>query len=297
VAEPPVDRFMRRQHWMDGVAEFLQGLVAGAYRVLGRPGRFLKDLMHGTWPLGHPLHPAVTDIPIGAWAVAVVADFTAHFTVRLPAEAGDVAVAVGLVAALLAALTGYTDFSETFGQERRFALSHGLIMTAVVALEAASMGLRWWGPASAHALAVGLSTAGFVVLLFGAYLGGHLVFRIGTMVNRNAFAEGPDDYVPIGAPGDFSEGALARVMAGPMPVVVVRRGGSLHALAATCSHAGGPLDEGTLEGDVVVCPWHASRFRVSDGKVRGGPATFPQTALLVREVDGRVEVKLEAPLH
>jgi nitrite reductase/ring-hydroxylating ferredoxin subunit/uncharacterized membrane protein len=297
VAEPPIDRLMRRQGWLDGVAEFLQGVVGGCYRVLGRPGRFIKDVLHGRWPLGHPLHPAVTDIPIGAWGVAVVADFTAHYTDRLPSEAGDIALAVGLVTAVLAVLTGYTDFHETIGLEGRFAVTHGLIMTVVVGLEAVSMGLRWWGASSAHGLAVGLSTAGYVLLLLGAYLGGHLVFRMGTMVNRNAFAEGPEDFVPIGAPGDFGDGALIRVMAGTMPVLVVRRGDVLHAIAATCSHAGGPLDEGTLEGDVVVCPWHGSRFCVSDGRVRGGPASFSQPALLVREVDGRVEAKLEAPLH
>ena len=103
--------------------------------------------------------------------------------------------------------------------------------------------------------------------------------------------------MPIGVSTDFGQDTLTRVMAGTMPVLVVRRGNLLLALAATCSHAGGPLDEGTLDGDIVTCPWHGSRFCMRDGRVRGGPATFPQPALVVREVDGRVEVKLAAPLH
>ena len=297
MAEPWVDRLIRRQQWIDGVADFLQAAVGGFYAALGRPGRLLKDTLHGTRVLGHPLHPALTDVPIGAWTVAVVADITAHYTDRLPTEAGDVALAVGLVASLLTALTGYTDFHETIDHERRVAATHGLIMTIVVALMTVSMGLRWWAAPSAHALAVGLSIAGYALLITGSFLGGHLVFAIGTTVNRNAFAEGPQEFVPIGVSTDFGQDTLTRVMAGTMPVLVVRRGNLLRALAATCSHAGGPLDEGTLDGDIVTCPWHGSRFCMRDGRVRGGPATFPQPSLVVREVDGRVEVKLAAPLH
>jgi nitrite reductase/ring-hydroxylating ferredoxin subunit/uncharacterized membrane protein len=297
VAEPWVDRLIRRQRWIEGVADVLQAAVGGFYGALGRPGRLLKDALHGTRVLGHPLHPALTDIPIGAWTVAVVADIAAHYTDRIPTEAGDVAVAVGLVTSLLAAVTGYTDFNETVDHERRVAATHGLIMTIVVALVAVSLGLRWWAGPSAHALAVALLIAGYALLTAGSYLGGHLVFAMGTTVNRNAFAEGPQKFVPIGAATDFGDDTLTRVVAGTMPVLVVRRGNELHALAATCSHAGGPLDEGTLDGDIVTCPWHGSRFCVRDGRVRGGPATFPQPALVVREVDGQVEVKLAGPLH
>ncbi|HLZ95101.1 MAG TPA: Rieske (2Fe-2S) protein [Candidatus Dormibacteraeota bacterium] len=76
-----------------------------------------------------------------------------------------------------------------------------------------------------------------------------------------------------------------------------RRRGVLNAIGAVCSHAGGPLDEGKLEGDCVECPWHGSRFLISDGRVRGGPARFGQPPLVVREQHGKVEVKLAHPLH
>ena len=198
MAESLVDRIIRRQTWLEKVGDVLQGAVGAFYRALGRPGRVLKNLMHGTTLLGHPLHPAVTDIPIGAWAVGVVADYVAHFTARIPTEAGDVALAVGLAAAVLAAITGLTDYHETFGHERRVGTAHGLTMVAVVVIDAASLGLRWWAGPGLHPLAVGLATAGFGLVLAGAYLGGHLVFGIGTMVNRNAFAEAPEDYVALG---------------------------------------------------------------------------------------------------
>lgn len=128
-----------------------------------------------------------------------------------------------------------------------------------------------------------------------ATFGGHLVFGIGTMVNRNAFAEGPHEYVAAGMAADFGEGQMRRVDAAGMPALVVRRGGRLHAIAAVCSHAGGPLDEGTLDGARVTCPWHGSVFSVESGRVCQGPATFDQPTFVVREKDGRVELKLAEP--
>jgi nitrite reductase/ring-hydroxylating ferredoxin subunit/uncharacterized membrane protein len=296
MAESLLDRVIRRQGWMDGVAEAIQKGVGAVYGGLGAPGRVIKDLMHGTRILGHPLHPALTDLPMGAWTVGVVADHAAHFASSVPTEAGDLALAVGLGGAALSALTGYTDFHETFGQERRVALAHGGLMTVVFVVESLSLGLRWWAGPGAHPTAVGLSTAGLALAVGASWLGGHLVFGMGTMVNRSAFLEGPEDFVSVGAPGDFPDGEMRAVDAGGLRVLIVRRNGRLCAISDVCSHAGGPLHEGTLEGDTVVCPWHASRFRL-DGHVEGGPATFSQPSLTVRERNGSVEVKLEAPLH
>jgi len=297
MAESRLDRMLRRQDWMEGWGDAIQGAVGGIYGALGAPGRALKNAMHGTTVLGHPLHPAITDVPIGAWTAGVVADYVAHFTARLPTQAGDVALAVGVVSALGAAVTGYTDFHETFAQERRVALLHGLVNTVVLLIMFASLALRWWVGPAAHPLAVGLATVGWVLVLFGGYLGGHVVFGSATMVNRTAFLDGFEGSVEVGASTDFPEGELRKVSASGMPVLMVRRGGQLHAISNTCSHAGGPLDEGSLDGDVVTCPWHGSRFDVRTGRVCGGPATFSQPALRVVEAAGRVSVELAEPLH
>jgi nitrite reductase/ring-hydroxylating ferredoxin subunit/uncharacterized membrane protein len=297
VSESLVDRVIRRQTWLEKVADALQGGVGAAYGALGRPGRTLKNLMHGTAVLGHPLHPAISDLPIGAWAAGVVADHVAHFSSALPTQAGDVALALGLSAAVLAALTGLTDYHDTYGHERRVATAHGLTMVIVVALDAASLALRWFGSPSLHAVAVGLSTVGFAGVTAGGYLGGHLVFGIGTMVNRNAFAEGPDDYAAVGACADFPEGEMRRVSAAGMPALVVRRAGRRYAIAAVCSHAGGPLEEGALDGLCVTCPWHGSVFSIETGRVSQGPATFDQPTFDVREREGSVELKLAVPSH
>jgi nitrite reductase/ring-hydroxylating ferredoxin subunit/uncharacterized membrane protein len=297
VPETFIDRLVRKQNWLDGLADFIQKLTGGFYKILGTPGRMLRNLLHGTTVLGHPLHPAITDLPIGAWTVGVVLDYLAIFGHFVPAEAGDIALLVGVIAALGAIATGYTDFHDTFGHERRIALTHGLTMSTVGVVEIVSVFFRWLGGAGLHPAAVGLATAGLALTLFGAYLGGHLVFGMGTAVNRNAFYNGSEDFVDVGASDSFPENELRRVMVDDLPALLVRQQGTLCAIGAVCSHAGGPLDEGTLENGRVTCPWHGSIFDVCTGAVKGGPATFPEPQFEVRETDGRVSLKPSIPLH
>ncbi len=297
MAESLLDRFASRQSWLDPLAKSIQKLVGGTYRALGPLGPPLRNVAHGTWVLKHPLHPALTDVPLGAWAVGVIADYVAVTTHVLPTQAGDIALLVGLVAALGAVLTGYTDFHDTYGMERRAALLHGGTMTVVFLVELVSLVLRWLAGPDLHGVAVALATIGLLLAMLGMYLGGHVVYGFGTMVNRNAFAEPPSKPVDGGASADFAEGAMKRVEAGSVPVVVTRLGGKLYAMSATCSHAGGPLDEGKLDGDIVTCPWHGSRFCVRDGSVLGGPATFSQPAWKVEERDGRVTLTAGASGH
>lgn len=288
---PWIDRFLRRQAWTDPLAKAIQRLVGAFYRLFGPLATPLQNVAHGTWVLHHPLHPALTDVPLGAWMVGVVADFVAMKSHVIPTQAGDIALIVGLAAATGAVVTGYTDFQDTYGLERRAAVLHGLVMTAVFVIESASLLLRWFGDTSLHPAAVGLATAGLLLAMLGMYLGGHVVFGFGTMINRNAFAEPPSGFTVVGATEDFPEAGMKRVQAGDVGVLLVRLNGALHAIAATCSHAGGPLDEGKMVGDVVTCPWHGSQFCVRDGSVRRGPATFGQPVFLVREEGGRVSVK------
>ena len=293
--ERTVDRIVRSQSWLDPVAEVTQKVVGAFYSSLGAPGASLRNLMHGTRVLGHPLHPALTDVPVGAWTVGVLADWLWIATGRVPPVAGDLALALGLAAAVIAAISGYTDFHDTSGHERRTAMAHGLTMTFVVVLEVVSLVLRSSVP-GLRLSAVLISTIAWLVVVVGAYLGGHLTFGMGSAVNHNAFFEGPLDYVRVGTRNDFPEGEMRRVDAGGLPVVIVRRKGLLHAMGAVCSHAGGPLEQGKLDGDVVTCPWHGSGFRFADGKVVNGPATFDEPPLVVRERGGIVEVKLAHPL-
>lgn len=75
-------------------------------------------------------------------------------------------------------------------------------------------------------------------------------------------------------------------------VAVFNVNGQLYAIDAICSHKGGPLDEGELNGTIVTCPWHGAKFDVTTGKVVGPPAKDDKASYLVTVKDGQVYVKL-----
>jgi len=283
-----VSRFIDSQRWLDPLADVLQKVTAAVYR--GRVGRSVKSLFNGTW-LGHPLHPVLTDIPLGAWTLAIIFDLVYLFGQRSPmARSGaEILIAVGVVAALAAAVTGYTDWGDTIDRERRIGLSHGLLNLIATILYAISLVLRLTGPG--QGLAITLSWVGYVLLISAAYLGGELVFNIGTGVNHHAWQQQPTDWTPAMRAGDLVEGKPQMADLNGTPVFLLKRGDVITAVSDTCSHAGGPLHEGTLEGQVVVCPWHASRFDLRTGAVRGGPATVPLVRYDARITEGRVEVR------
>jgi nitrite reductase/ring-hydroxylating ferredoxin subunit/uncharacterized membrane protein len=265
-------------------------MMDGFYRVLGRPGKWLQDLLNGSW-LGHPTHPVVTDVVVGGAAVVVVFDLAAMlFGASDLDTAALVAVAVTALSALSAVVTGLTDFKDTArGDERNVAILHGLVNIVATVAYLASFGVRLGGAVDAGRW---LSLAGALILAGGAYVGGHLVFKYAYMVNRNAFAKGQraKEYIPVLAVADLPEATPTKAMLGSTALVVVRRGDVVDALKATCSHAGGPLPEGKLEGDTIVCPWHGSAFRLRDGAVIHGPASTRQITYRARISNGQVEV-------
>lgn len=274
-----------------GFGDWLARVVDGFYRVLGRPGKWLQDFINGSW-LGHPVHPVVTDVVIGGAALVAVFDLA---VLVLDADGLETAslVSVGIVAlaALSATATGLTDFKDTHtGNERNVVVLHGLINIVATAAYIVSFFLRLGG---ADDLGIWFSLGGVLILTVGGYIGGHIVFKYGYMVNRNAFARGQRarEFTPVVAVADVPESTPTKVMFGSTSLVVVRRGDVVHALKATCSHAGGPLDEGKLVGDTIVCPWHFSAFRLADGAVRHGPATTRQVAYRTRVKDAQVEVQ------
>jgi nitrite reductase/ring-hydroxylating ferredoxin subunit/uncharacterized membrane protein len=284
-----VNRFIDSQRWLEPVADFLQKLIGAIYKGLGAPGHALKTFVHGTW-LGHPLHPVITDIPLGAWSVAVVFDIIYLFQ-RTTAwsTAADVTILVGFVGALGAVVTGYTDWIETIDRERRVGVAHGLLNTLVVIIYLVSLIIRVTGGSRGFAIVVAF--IGYALVLSTAFLGGELVFGIGTGVNHHAWQEVPTTFTKVLLEGQLGEGKLIKAMAGDTPILLYKRGDTICAISETCSHAGGPLSEGTLIGNLVQCPWHASRFDVCTGVVRGGPATISQVRYETRIQNGQVEVR------
>ena len=277
-----------RQQWLDPVAERMQNGILAAWQATGVVGRRVKNFLHGVW-LGHPLHPVLTDVPIGAWTVTLALDAMDSIDGRGRfARGADAALTVGLAGAVGAAVTGVTDWEHTDGRARRLGLVHGMLNTTAAALYVTSLVLRRRG---ARAEGQGFAMLGFGLSMAAAYLGGNLVYDERVGVKHGDEPRGPRDFVPVLADSELAEGQMRRVEAGGVSVLVARRDGAVFAVAEVCSHMGGPLAEGQLEGDSVRCPWHGSRFALEDGRVLDGPATFPQPCFDARIRGGRIEVR------
>jgi nitrite reductase/ring-hydroxylating ferredoxin subunit/uncharacterized membrane protein len=264
---------------LDDVAEPVQEAV----NAVPKP---VRDVLDGVW-FGNPLHPALTDVPIGAWSTAFVLDLVGS-------EAADDALAVGILGAVPAALTGLNDWSHLKDDSRRIGIVHALLNTAALTLNVGSLLARRGGHRGFGRVLSGVAYAGTLV---SAHLGGHLSFGLGVRVNRTAFESPRDRFAPVCDESELNGGKLVGVELEGEAVVVSRseETGEACAIAATCSHLGGPLDQGDRDGDTVTCPWHGSRFDLCSGEVRGGPAVYPQPRYETRVRSGKVEIRIAKP--
>lgn len=274
------------QEWLKPAEEGLQKVVHQAFEFKG--GRQIKNFLHGTW-IGHPLHVILTDVPIGAWTTAIVFDGLDSMNARRQYRvAADTAVALGLVSAAGAAATGLTDWQDIDPPARRIGLVHGLLNVASVVLFGGSLLARRRGSRTAGR---SLAALGYAVSVAAARLGGNLVYGQKIGVDHSASEKLPEEFTPVLAESNLEDGKPVRAEHSGAPILIVRRGSQIYALAETCSHLGGPLSEGKLDGDVIQCPWHGSRFSIRDGRVVDGPAVHPQPCLEARVRSGQVEVR------
>jgi nitrite reductase/ring-hydroxylating ferredoxin subunit/uncharacterized membrane protein len=251
---------------------------------LFRPIRPIQDLLHGRW-LGHPLHAASTDIPIGLLLGTVILDLVGQST------AGDLLLLATILFMVLSALSGLADYAVTDGTARTRATLHGSLMVVALVVLIVSAVLRASAPAD-RSIPIALGIVGFLIVSAGAFVGGDVVYLLGNMVSRHAF-RGPGtkwvrlDIGDLASLTDLPEDTPTKLRAGMNDLVVVRRGEAIHALHAVCAHAGGPLDKGTITPDgCLECPWHGARYRLGDGAVRRGPSVYDQPAYEIREADG-----------
>ena len=277
------------QPWLDAVGKPLSEAVRALFRNAGPAGATAKNALHGVW-LGHPLHPVLTDIPLGAWTTALALDAREVATGDSAyGRAADFAVGIGVLGALGAAITGLNDWSETDGRSRRLGLVHGLLNLTATTLVAGSYALRRNGSRSTGRAA---TVAGYSVALAAAYLGGNLVYRDRIGVTHASVAE-PEEFTPVLESSSVPENSMRKATIEDASFLVVRQHQRVCALAHSCAHLGGPLSEGTLKDGSVVCPWHGSEFALSDGRVLNGPATQAQPCFAVREQAGHVELRAQ----
>ncbi len=278
--------FINEQDWVRQTADAVQEPLLGLLAQLGP----LKDFLHGKW-LGHALHPVLTDIPVGAWTTALALDAVGMMTGEEGiADAADLAVGIGLLGAVGSAITGAADWSATYGRAKNVGVVHGLLNLAATGLYTASLISR---RGKSRQSGIALSMLGYAVTSFSAYLGGHLVFgeQVGIDHTATADQDQPEKWTAVMSDVELKEGKPVRADADGIPVLLVRLDGKVHAISNTCTHLGGPLDEGKLEGENIRCPWHGSLFCVRDGAVVEGPATFDERRFDVRVRNGQIEVR------
>jgi nitrite reductase/ring-hydroxylating ferredoxin subunit/uncharacterized membrane protein len=245
----------------------------------------VKDALSGV-ALGHPAHPTLVTVPIGAVTSAVVLDAFGD-----DGRAARRLVALGLFSAVPAALTGLSDWSDTRGAERRVGLVHLALNTVGLSLLAGSWWARRPGAGGARVTGPALGLAGLSVLGGSGWLGGHLSYALGVGVDTTAFQRPPTSWADAVGEADLVDGQPVAVTVEDTPVLLVRTAGVVRAIGDRCTHRGAPLHEGRVEDGCVECPWHGSRFDLADGSVVRGPATRPAPRFETRVVDGRVQVR------
>lgn len=274
--------------WLDSLAEPTQQATNA---IFGKNGatRKIKDWLNGT-PLRHRIHPALITVPIGAWTTGLVLDLLETRADRPEdwSRSADAAVVLGIVGALPSAVTGLADWTDTYDHQRRVGIAHALLNSIALALYGTSLGLRL---ADRRGSARICSTLGFGLIMASGILGGELVYTLGVNVPHIIYPKPPNEFTDVLASAALPEDKPVVAEAGRVPIMLLRRGKTIHAVQNWCPHAGGPLNEGQIVGDEVYCPWHDSHFCLNDGRPTQGPASVPLRTFEVKEEHGRILVR------
>lgn len=269
---------------LDRVGDRLQRVVLGTLRP-----RKLRDLLHGV-PLGHPLHPAMVQVPVGSWISAAVLDL-------MPGQrrAATALVGLGTVSAVPAAIVGLNDWAALAPDQRRVGLVHAAANSIGLTFYAGSLAARLSGR---HNMGRALGFLGLSAASLGAYIGGHLAYKQGAQVNQSIselrrMSDGWHSLVEMSA---LPQRTLVTREVDDVSVILYRHGDEVTVMLERCPHQSGPLGEGEvqeIDGHAcVVCPWHGSAFRLNGGEVVQGPSGNDQQILPTRIRDGVLETRV-----
>jgi len=272
---------IERAHGLDGSIRALSSAVVRAL-----PGGARADALHGV-PFGQPAHPAVVRLPLGCWTSAVLLD---AFGFRGVERASRVLLLTGVAGVVPAAATGLADWSALHRDQQRVGLVHMACQGAAAVLFCGSLLARAVGHERGGKV---LSAAGLLTATGGAYLGGHLALRLGAGASHadqvsHLAGLGWHDLCPASS---LPYRRPVRRQLGYLSLLVYRADeSSIYVLSDRCAHLGGPLHQGRItesrDGALsVVCPWHGSTCRLTDGRVIHGPATARQPSFETRITD------------
>jgi nitrite reductase/ring-hydroxylating ferredoxin subunit/uncharacterized membrane protein len=281
------------QTWLKPAEDSLKKGLDKLFEKDTKRGKPVENALHGVW-LGHPLHPVLTDLPIGAWCVAFVLDVAGLCGETKKFQPGaDAAVNIGIAGALAAAAAGITDWKEISLEARKTGMVHGLLNSAALACYIASSLQRSKNNRTAAVISAGV---GLAIIAASSWLGGHLVYASQIGVERTPGAKPPEDFTDVAKLSDLQESKPFKADCAGYPIVLVRQGSRVYALSEVCTHLGGPLSEGTVEGDCIRCPWHGSTFELETGEIQESPAVRPRVSFEVRVVDDQIAARVRRPV-
>ena len=290
----PFDDIARieRAQVLDKPAAAVRGVVQSLLK-----NRKVADTLHGVW-LGHPLHPGLAAVTAGSFISATLLD-----TVGGPVGGGrapsSFLIAAGLALTPPTVAAGWADWSVSHEDQQRVGLVHASANVASVVLYGAALVQRLRGRSRGRLLSIAAGAASGA----GALLGGHMGYRqaVGANHAEEIAHIGPENWTSLGSFAEIPVGKPVKRVAGDVPVFVFRRADGVgpdgvSVLSNRCPHLSAPLDEGEIvdvAGEAhVLCPWHRSEFRVSDGCVVHGPATAPVPRFEARVVDDELQARV-----
>jgi nitrite reductase/ring-hydroxylating ferredoxin subunit/uncharacterized membrane protein len=315
------EQILDRQAWLESTSQAASQAIQNIYSSAGPVGIKVRDALHGVW-LGHPVHTVITDVAVGAVTTAVLLDILdtrtrpkrsrkvmkkvsrflpgiGHEPADSLARAADASLALGVASGLASGLTGATDWQHTMDRPRRVGFVHALLNISSLIFYSFSLVQRRQGNRQAGKA---LALTGILFTTAAGYLGGHMSFGFKVGVNRAPVQGLPEEFSPVMDEASLPEGKPVRAHYNDIPLVLVRRGSKIYALAETCAHMGGPLAEGELKeagssgaepgAPVIVCPWHGSQFAMDSGEIRQGPSVYPQPCFETRVSQGKVELRV-----
>ena len=100
------------------------------------------------------------------------------------------------------------------------------------------------------------------------------------------------EFIKVAAKSEISTATSKLIEVAGKKIAVFNVDGTFYAIEDTCTHRGGPLSEGEVEGDAVTCPWHGATFNMKTGEVTGGPAPASVTCYKIRVEGDDVEIEV-----
>ncbi|MFC7478729.1 DUF2231 domain-containing protein, partial [Dankookia sp. GCM10030260] len=225
-----VDRLVGRieaSEQLDGPARLLETAMARPAQIAGSPAQRLGDALHGTW-FGHPIHPLLVTLPIGAWTLVEGLDLLTRLDLVQPHAAdrtARTALKAGIAGAVASAATGLADWQHVNGRARRVGFVHAVANGTALGLMLLSLRLRGRGRPGAGQAA---SAVGWACMAVGGYLGGHLVYRRRIGVDHADRSPEPREFKVVARLEELEEDRPRKVVlhdaeeARDVPVVLVR---------------------------------------------------------------------------